>query len=110
MDLQTGPIERTPLPGPFDPRQPQLNHRMIEVPPRKGAEMGGLVRRPLAGVLVAFMSMAVLPFMNGETASSGQSGHCERRDAVLGLGRDGGYSDWAWLLAGGPRRWRVLLR
>ena len=32
--------------------------------------MGGLVRRPLAGVLVAFMSMAVLPFMNGETASA----------------------------------------
>ena len=32
--------------------------------------MGGFVRRPLVGVLVAFMSMAVLPFMNGETASA----------------------------------------
>ena len=32
--------------------------------------MGGLVRRPLVGVLVAFMSIAVLPFMNGGIASA----------------------------------------
>jgi hypothetical protein len=32
--------------------------------------MGGFVRRPLVGVLVAFMSLAVLPFMNGRTASA----------------------------------------
>ncbi len=32
--------------------------------------MGGFFRRPLVGVLVAFMSMAVLPFMNGGTASA----------------------------------------
>ena len=32
--------------------------------------MGGFVRRPLVGVLVAFMSMAVLPFMNVGTVSA----------------------------------------
>jgi hypothetical protein len=56
--------------GPFDPRQPPLNHRMTELPPRKGREMGGFVRRPLVGVLVAFMSMAVLSFTNGGNASA----------------------------------------
>ena len=32
--------------------------------------MCGFVRRPLIGVLVAFMSMVLLPFMNGGTASA----------------------------------------